>query len=91
MDMHLKNTVLEVVNSVVISQRQDYSRCMERLQAYKLELMPNGEQERSMHRFAGACRYIYNKALGIQNENRKAGKKFINKNRVNAWPMPSVV
>ena len=50
---------------------------MERLQAYKFELMPNGEQERSMRRFVGACRYIYNKALGIQKENHEAGKKFI--------------
>ena len=36
---------------------------MERLQAYKFELMPNGEQIRAMRRFAGSCRFVYNKAL----------------------------
>jgi putative transposase len=50
---------------------------VQRLQAYKYELMPNGEQERAMRRFAGACRFVYNKALALQKENRAAGKKFI--------------
>ena len=36
---------------------------MKRLQAYKFELMPNGEQIRAMRRFAGSCRFVYNKAL----------------------------
>lgn len=30
-----------------------------------------------MRRFAGACRFVYNKALALQRENRKAGHKFI--------------
>jgi putative transposase len=50
---------------------------MQRLQAYKYELMPNGEQRRSMRRFAGSCRYVFNKALAWQKENREAGNKFI--------------
>ena len=50
---------------------------MQRLQAYKYELMPNGEQQRAMRRFAGSCRFVYNKALVLQKENREAGKKFI--------------
>jgi hypothetical protein len=29
---------------------------MKRQQAYKLELRPNGEQQRDMRRFAGSCR-----------------------------------
>lgn len=40
---------------------------MKRLQAYKFELMPDGEQQRQMRRFAGACRFVYNKALAWQN------------------------
>ena len=50
---------------------------MQRLQAYKYELMPDGEQERDMRRFAGSCRFVYNKALAIQKENHEAGNKFI--------------
>jgi putative transposase len=51
---------------------------MKRLQAYKFELQPNGEQARSMRRFAGSCRFVYNKALALQRENHAAGNKFIN-------------
>lgn len=50
---------------------------MKRLQAYKFELMPNGEQQRNMRRFAGACRFVFNKALALQKENHEAGNKFI--------------
>ena len=35
---------------------------MKRLQGYKYELRPNGEQQRLMRRFAGSCRFVYNKA-----------------------------
>lgn len=31
-----------------------------------------------MRRFAGSCRFVYNKALALQKENHAAGKKFIN-------------
>jgi len=50
---------------------------MKRLQAFKYELMPNGEQQRDMRRFAGSCRFVYNKALALQKENYEAGNKFI--------------
>ncbi len=50
---------------------------MERLQAFKFELMPTGEQARKMRQFAGACRFVYNKALAFQQENHAAGKKFV--------------
>jgi len=48
---------------------------MKRLQAYKYELKPNGEQQRLMRRFAGSCRFVYNKALALQQERHKAGEK----------------
>ena len=51
---------------------------MKRLQAFKYELQPNGEQARSMRRFAGSCRFVFNKALAMQKENHEAGEKFIN-------------
>ncbi|MGF6602076.1 transposase [Paraburkholderia sp. GAS448] len=50
---------------------------MLRLQAFKYELMPTGEQQRQMRRFAGACRFVFNKALAMQKENYEAGGKFI--------------
>ncbi|WP_077298125.1 helix-turn-helix domain-containing protein [Aquaspirillum sp. LM1] len=41
---------------------------MQRLQAYKYELRPDGQQERQMRRFAGSCRFVFNKALALQKE-----------------------
>ncbi|EJY6032791.1 transposase [Pseudomonas aeruginosa] len=50
---------------------------MQRLQAFKYELMPTGEQQRQMRRFAGSCRFVFNRALALQQTNREAGGKFI--------------
>jgi putative transposase len=50
---------------------------MQRLQAFKYELMPTGDQQRSMRRFAGSCRFVFNKALALKNANHEAEKKFI--------------
>jgi putative transposase len=50
---------------------------MQRLQAFKYELMPDGDQQRDMRRFAGSCRFVFNKALALQKENYEAGGKFI--------------
>ena len=48
---------------------------MERLQAYKYELIPDGQQERQMRRFAGSCRFVFNKALALQKERYERGEK----------------
>jgi len=48
---------------------------MQRLQGYKFELKPNGEQQRNMHRFAGSCRFVFNKALALQKERHEQGEK----------------
>ncbi|CAM2159364.1 putative insertion element transposase InsQ (plasmid) [Pararobbsia alpina] len=62
---------------------------MQHLQAFKFELMPTGEQARKMRQFAGACRFVYNKALALQKENHEAGGKFIGgfamKKRFTEW------
>ena len=50
---------------------------MLRRQAFKYELMPNGEQQRAMRRFAGSCRFVFNKALALQQANHQTGEKFI--------------
>ena len=54
-----------------------YIEAMQRLQAFKYELMPDGQQQRQMARFAGACRFVFNKALALQQANHQAGGKFI--------------
>ena len=41
---------------------------MERLQAYKFQLRPKAEQESLMRRFAGCCRFLWNKALALEKE-----------------------
>lgn len=48
---------------------------MRRLQAYKYELKPNGEQQRNMRRFAGSCRFVFNKALAMQKALYEQGEK----------------
>ena len=48
---------------------------MQRLQAFKYELMPNGEQLRDMRRFAGSCRFVFNKALALQKARYEQGEK----------------
>ncbi|MCP3726188.1 transposase [Paraburkholderia sp. CNPSo 3272] len=48
---------------------------MQRLQAFKFELMPNGEQQRNMRRFAGSCRFVFNKALALQRARYESGGK----------------
>ncbi|MBP0628074.1 RNA-guided endonuclease TnpB family protein [Cupriavidus sp. AcVe19-1a] len=48
---------------------------MQRLQAFKYELMPTSEQHRSMRRFAGSCRFVFNKALALQKERHEQGEK----------------
>lgn len=48
---------------------------MQRLQAFKYELMPDGQQERQMRRFAGSCRFVFNKALALQKERYERGEK----------------
>jgi putative transposase len=62
---------------------------MQRLQAFKYELMPSGEQQRLMRRFAGSCRFVFNQALALQQANREAGGKFIGyvamAKRLTAW------
>ncbi|SAL51400.1 RNA-guided endonuclease InsQ/TnpB family protein [Caballeronia concitans] len=48
---------------------------MKRHQAFKFELRPNGAQVRLLRQFAGTCRFVYNKALALQNERFERGEK----------------
>ena len=38
-------------------------------------LMPTGEQQRQMRRFAGACRFVFNRALALQKARFEQGEK----------------
>ncbi|HFI2182573.1 TPA: RNA-guided endonuclease InsQ/TnpB family protein [Enterobacter roggenkampii] len=58
---------------------------MKRLQAFKFQLRPNGQQERDMRRFAGACRFVFNRALALQNENHEAGNKYVSYTKMASW------
>ena len=50
---------------------------MQRRQAFKFALRPNGEQQRRMRRFAGCCRFVFNKALALQKERYGRGEKTL--------------
>jgi len=56
-----------------IDQKQN--KTMLRLQAFKFELMPNGEQVRHLRQFAGSCRFVYNKALALNIERYEKKEK----------------
>ena len=43
-------------------------RVQVRLQAYRFELRPDREQRHQMRRFAGSCRFVFNRALALQKE-----------------------
>ena len=58
---------------------------MQRLQAFQYELMPNAETQRQLRRFAGSCRFVYNKALALQKANHEAGKKHLSYVTMAAW------
>lgn len=58
---------------------------MKRLQAFKFQLRPNSQQEREMRRFSGACRFVFNKALALQNENHEAGNKNLPYVKMATW------
>ena len=70
---------------------------MKRLQAFKYELMPNGEQQRQMRRFAGLCRVVFNEALNLQKTRYERGEKKLGYaglcKQLTAWrngaPLPS--
>lgn len=48
---------------------------MQRLQAFKYELRPDGQQQRQMRRHAGSCRFVFNKALALQKARYEQGEK----------------
>jgi putative transposase len=56
---------------------QEYNLVMQRLQAFKFQLIPSRAQEREMRCFAGSCRFVFNKALALQKDRFQSGEKRI--------------
>jgi putative transposase len=47
------------------------------LRAFRYEFKPTGEQEHQMRRFAGCARFVFNRALAVQHQERsQAGRKL---------------
>ncbi|WP_236544878.1 RNA-guided endonuclease InsQ/TnpB family protein [Aeromonas media] len=73
--MHRENAVSASSNVIDFSHRPKYIIAMQRLQAFKYELRPDGQQQLRMRRFAGSCRFVFNKALALQQERFEQGEK----------------
>lgn len=58
---------------------------MIRRQAYKFQLKPKPAQIALMKSFAGACRFVYNRALTMQSDIWKNGDRFIPYNKMAPW------
>ena len=48
---------------------------MQRLQAFKFELRPDGQQQQQMRRFSGAFRCVLNRARALRQEGYERGEK----------------
>lgn len=77
MYMHHEDAMPAVLELACIVHRPNYTKEMQRLQAYRFELRPDGQQQRAMCCFAGSCRYVFNKALALLKENHAEGKGYI--------------
>src|SRR3990167_495410 len=78
MNMHVKYTVSTRSNLLDCIHRPKYIMAMKRLQAFKYELKLNGNQKGWLHRFAGSCRHVFNKALNLQKVRHEKGEKKLN-------------
>lgn len=47
------------------------------IKGYKIRIYPNKEQKILIEKHFGACRFIWNYMLNLQNENYKTGKKYL--------------
>ncbi len=75
MNMHRKNTMPAAKDILFLAHRPSIIQSMLRRQGFKFALRPNGEQDRKMRRFAGACRFVYNAAFELQSSRYRDGGK----------------
>lgn len=57
-----------------------YISIMEKLQAFKFKLKPNGKQQKDLNRIVGSCRFVWNYFLRLQIQNRKEGGSYFSYN-----------
>jgi putative transposase len=58
---------------------------MQRLQTSRYELMPTGKLERDLWRFAGSCRFVFNKIVALQTAKLEAGNELAVGRRNPPW------
>jgi putative transposase len=75
MHMHIESAMSTAPNLIDFIHRPKYISNMKRLQAFKFELRVSGSQLKALYRFAGSCRFVYNKALALQKERYEKGEK----------------
>src|SRR5580692_3199256 len=75
MHMHIESAMSSASNLIDFIHRPKYISSMKRLQAFKFELRVSGNQLKALYRFAGSCRFVYNKALALQKERYEKGEK----------------
>ena len=49
------------------------------IKGYKIRIYPNKEQKILIEKHFGACRFIWNYMLNLQNENYEAGNKYLSR------------
>ncbi len=75
MDVHMEHAVSSSAYILLVAHRPTIFQGMKRLQAFKFEVRPNGEQQLQMCRFAGSCRFVFNRALALQKARHEGGEK----------------
>src|SRR5205823_1249904 len=68
MNVHCRSAMSAVPKVLDFVHGPDNNESVERRQAFRFQLMPNGEQQRQMRCFAGCAGYVYNKALALKKE-----------------------
>jgi putative transposase len=75
MDVYLENTVPSMPNSVVSAHTPEALLRYATTSSLQIRTQANGEQQRQMRRFAGSCRFVFNKALALQKDRYEHGEK----------------
>jgi putative transposase len=77
MYVQVENTVSASSNLIDFNHRPKYIFVMNILQAFKFQLKISGAQRRKLYRIAGSCRFVFNKALALQQKHYElVGKKL---------------
>ena len=77
MDVQREHPVPPASRLIDCFHQPNYHFVMKRLQAYQFELRPTGQQHRDLRRFAGSCRFVFNKALVLQQARYEHGEKTL--------------